>query len=130
MKWPEIIAKSSPVRQQLDRLWCTLRSLLARGVRCARHCYQLAAELCSLLLAGQPVVPLIVKLAAKNLFFDRLRFIATIIGIVFSIVLVNVQMGLFVSFGPHGDHHDRSFIGRFVDRAARHPVVRGSRTAR
>ena len=35
-------------------------------------------------------VPLIVKLAAKNLFFDRLRFIATIIGIVFSIVLVNV----------------------------------------
>ncbi len=44
-------------------------------------------------------VPLIVKLAAKNLFFDRLRFIATIIGIVFSIVLVNVQMGLFVSFG-------------------------------
>ena len=44
-------------------------------------------------------MPLIVKLAAKNLFFDRLRFIATIIGIVFSIVLVNVQMGLFVSFG-------------------------------
>jgi len=44
-------------------------------------------------------VPLIVKLAAKNLFFDRLRFFATIIGIVFSIVLVNVQMGLFVSFG-------------------------------
>ncbi len=44
-------------------------------------------------------VPLIIKLAAKNLFFDRLRFIATIIGIVFSIVLVNVQMGLFVSFG-------------------------------
>ena len=44
-------------------------------------------------------MPLIVKLAAKNLFFDRLRFFATIIGIVFSIVLVNVQMGLFVSFG-------------------------------
>ena len=44
-------------------------------------------------------MPLIIKLAAKNLFFDRLRFIATIIGIVFSIVLVNVQMGLFVSFG-------------------------------
>jgi putative ABC transport system permease protein len=43
--------------------------------------------------------PLIVKLAAQNLFHDRLRFIATIIGIVFSIVLVTVQMGLFVSFG-------------------------------
>jgi putative ABC transport system permease protein len=41
---------------------------------------------------------LIVKLAARNLFHDRLRFIATIIGIVFSIVLVNVQMGLFLSF--------------------------------
>ena len=98
MKWPEIIAKSSAVRQQLDRLWCTLRSLLARGVRCVRHCYQLAAELCSLLLAGQPVVPLVLKLAAKNLFHDRLRFIATIVGIVFSIVLVSVQMGLFLSF--------------------------------
>jgi putative ABC transport system permease protein len=98
MKWPEIIAQSSAVRQQLDRLWCALRSLLARGVRCVRHCYQLAAELCSLLLAGQPVVPLVLKLAAKNLFHDRLRFIATIVGIVFSIVLVSVQMGLFLSF--------------------------------
>ena len=82
MKWPEIIAQLSAVRQQLDRLWCALRSLLARGVRCVRHCYRLAAELCSLLLAGQPVVPLVLKLAAKNLFHDRLRFIATIVGIV------------------------------------------------
>ena len=44
-------------------------------------------------------MPLIVKLAARNLFHDRLRFIATVIGIVFSIVLVTVQMGLFISFG-------------------------------
>jgi putative ABC transport system permease protein len=43
-------------------------------------------------------MPLIFKLAARNLFHDRLRFIATIIGIVFSIVLVIVQMGLFLSF--------------------------------
>jgi putative ABC transport system permease protein len=50
-------------------------------------------------IQGALYVPLIVKLAARNLFYDRLRFIATIIGIVFSIVLVNVQMGLFVSFG-------------------------------
>ena len=98
MKWPEIIAQLSAVRQQLDRLWCALRSLLARGVRCVRHYYRLAAEQYSLLLAGQPVVPLILKLAAKNLFHDRLRFIATVIGIVFSIVLVTVQMGLFLSF--------------------------------
>ena len=38
------------------------------------------------------------KLAFRNLFHDRLRLIATIIGIVFSIVLVTVQMGLYVSF--------------------------------
>src|SRR5580704_7089216 len=43
-------------------------------------------------------MPLILKLAGRNLFHDRLRFIATIIGIVFSIVLVTVQLGLFVSF--------------------------------
>ena len=38
------------------------------------------------------------KLAFRNLFHDRLRLIATVIGIVFSIVLVTVQMGLYVSF--------------------------------
>ena len=41
---------------------------------------------------------LIAKLASRNLFQDRLRFIATIIGIVFSIVLVTIQLGLFLSF--------------------------------
>lgn len=39
------------------------------------------------------------RLASRNLFHDRLRFAATIVGIVFSIVLVTVQMGLFVGFG-------------------------------
>jgi putative ABC transport system permease protein len=43
-------------------------------------------------------MPLIVKLASRNLLQDRLRFIATIIGIVFSIILVSIQMGLFLSF--------------------------------
>ena len=38
------------------------------------------------------------KLAFRNLFHDRLRLIATVIGIVFSIVLVTVQMGLYLSF--------------------------------
>ncbi len=38
------------------------------------------------------------KLAFQNLIHDRLRLIATVIGIVFSIVLVTVQMGLYVSF--------------------------------
>jgi putative ABC transport system permease protein len=41
---------------------------------------------------------LVLKLASRNLFHDRLRFVATIVGIVFSIVLVTVQMGLYVSF--------------------------------
>ena len=45
-----------------------------------------------------PGVPLVIKLAARNLFHDRLRFVATIIGIVFSIVLVAVQLGLFLGF--------------------------------
>jgi putative ABC transport system permease protein len=44
------------------------------------------------------VVPLILKLAGRNLFQDRLRFIATIVGIVFSIILVTIQLGLFLSF--------------------------------
>lgn len=38
-------------------------------------------------------------LAARNLFHDRLRFVATAIGIVFSVVLVMVQMGLYLGFG-------------------------------
>ena len=43
-------------------------------------------------------MPLVFKLAARNLLYDKLRFAATLIGIVFSIVLVTVQLGLFVSF--------------------------------
>jgi putative ABC transport system permease protein len=42
-------------------------------------------------------IPLILTLASRNLFHDRMRFVATIIGIVFSIVLVTVQLGLYVS---------------------------------
>jgi putative ABC transport system permease protein len=42
---------------------------------------------------------LIFTLARRNLFHDRLRFIATLIGIVFSMVLVTVQMGLYLGFG-------------------------------
>jgi putative ABC transport system permease protein len=38
-------------------------------------------------------------LASRNLFHDRLRCIATTVGIVFSVVLVMVQMGLYLGFG-------------------------------
>ena len=51
------------------------------------------------LLTGRKIAPLFFKLAARNLFHDRLRLAATITGILFSVVLVTVQMGLFVSFG-------------------------------
>lgn len=44
-------------------------------------------------------MPLNLILASRNLFHDRLRFVATMIGIVFSIVLVMVQMGLYLGFG-------------------------------
>ena len=44
-------------------------------------------------------MPLNFTLASRNLFHDRLRFVATMIGIVFSVVLVMVQMGLFLGFG-------------------------------
>jgi len=43
-------------------------------------------------------MPLTLVIASRNLLQDRLRFIATIIGIVFSIVLVTVQLGLFLGF--------------------------------
>jgi putative ABC transport system permease protein len=41
---------------------------------------------------------LVIKIASRNLLQDRLRFVGTVVGIVFSIVLVNIQMGLFLSF--------------------------------
>jgi len=44
-------------------------------------------------------MPLSLKLASRNLFHDRLRFLATLVGIVFSIVLVMAQMGLYLGFG-------------------------------
>jgi putative ABC transport system permease protein len=43
-------------------------------------------------------MPLALRLASRNLFHDGLRFIATMIGIVFSVVLVMVQMGLYTGF--------------------------------
>ena len=42
---------------------------------------------------------LVFTLASRNLFQDRLRFLASLVGIVFSVVLVMVQMGLYLGFG-------------------------------
>lgn len=41
-------------------------------------------------------IPMVVKLAYRNLFHDRLSFAVTIIGIVFSVVLVAVQTGIYL----------------------------------
>ena len=68
-----------------------------------------AAAFAAALLTGRKVPPLIFKLAARNLFHDRLRLAATITGIVFSMVLVTVQMGLFVSF--------RTMVTTMIDHA-------------
>ena len=42
---------------------------------------------------------LTLTLASRNLFHDSLRLVATLVGIVFSVVLVMIQMGLFLGFG-------------------------------
>src|SRR3974390_2466059 len=44
-------------------------------------------------------MPLNLTLALRNLFHDRLRFVASTIGIVFSVLLVMVQMGFYLGFG-------------------------------
>jgi putative ABC transport system permease protein len=41
---------------------------------------------------------LVFTLASRNLFQDRLRFVASLVGIVLSVVLVMVQMGLYFGF--------------------------------
>jgi putative ABC transport system permease protein len=69
----------------------------------------LAVKLAAAILTGRIIAPLIFKLAARNLFHDRLRFAATITGIVFSMLLVSVQMGLFVSF--------RTMVTTMIDHA-------------
>ncbi len=55
-------------------------------------------------------MPLDLTLASRNLFQDRLRFVATTIGIVFSVVLVMVQMGLYSGFGQ--------MVTRMIDHAS------------
>lgn len=44
-------------------------------------------------------MPLVLTLALRNLLQDRLRFMAAVTGIVLSVVLILVQMGLFHGFG-------------------------------
>jgi putative ABC transport system permease protein len=41
-------------------------------------------------------IPMVLKLAYRNLFHDRLSFFVTIVGIVFSVVLVAIQSGIYL----------------------------------
>lgn len=41
---------------------------------------------------------LVLTLASRNLFQDRLRFVAALVGIVFSVVLIMAQIGLYAGF--------------------------------
>lgn len=41
-------------------------------------------------------LPMVVKLAYRNLFHDRLSFFVTVVGILFSVVLVAVQSGIYL----------------------------------
>src|SRR4029077_895303 len=83
----------------------TIRGLEKRlGIRLlTRTTRRLARVMSGAIPSFSPVpigllTPLVLKLAARNLLYDKLRFVATVIGIVFSIVLVTIQLGLFVSF--------------------------------
>lgn len=45
-----------------------------------------------------PASTMVGILAIRNLVHDRVRFIVTIVGVVFAVVLVNTQLGLFLGF--------------------------------
>src|ERR1700726_3674494 len=45
---------------------------------------------------GVKAVPMVPKLAYRNLFHDRLSLTVTLVGIVFSVVLVAVQFGIYL----------------------------------
>jgi putative ABC transport system permease protein len=102
MTWGEFISLS---KRQLGNALRRVREFTTGTAFYLQRTGQLAAAV----LAGRILVPLIFKLAARNLFHDRVRFAATITGIVFSMVLVTVQMGLFVSF--------RTIVTTMIDHA-------------
>src|SRR5215467_14927135 len=54
-----------------------------------------AARGASPTMGGKPL-PMVTKLAYRNLFHDRLSLTVTLVGIVFSVVLVAVQFGIYL----------------------------------
>jgi len=41
---------------------------------------------------------IVVSIARKNLFHDKIRFIITLIGVTFSVVLIFAQVGIYLGF--------------------------------
>ncbi len=100
MKWRSLAAASTkPPPEQFPRAakWVFAAFAWVLGILRKSGSW-LAARFWATSESSLLIMPLILKLAARNLFHDRLRFVATIVGIVFSMVLVTVQMGLFLSF--------------------------------
>jgi hypothetical protein len=75
MTWGEFISLS---KRQLGNALRRVREFTTGTAFYLQRTGQLAAAV----LAGRILVPLIFKLAARNLFHDRVRFAATITGIV------------------------------------------------
>src|SRR5262249_49730490 len=72
-------------KQELRSGLRRVREIISRTATYLRPAVQLVGAL----LVGR--APLVCKLAARNLFHDRLRFAATLTGVLFSMVLVTVQ---------------------------------------
>jgi putative ABC transport system permease protein len=64
-------------------------------------------------------MPMIPKLAYRNLFHDRLSLVVTLVGIVFSVVLVAVQFGIYLG--------SENRIAAMLDQAKGGPVGGGAR---
>src|SRR6478672_3090278 len=61
-------------------------------------CRAAVMTLCKFAWSSARHMSLVYTLASRNLFHDRLRFLASLTGIVFSVVLVMVQLGLYFGF--------------------------------
>ena len=95
---PAQLASTEPRKMHKERVASTMHPWRGCIMPAAWHCSARPIRQ-SHGRPSQPAMPLIFTLASRNLFHDRLRFVATVVGIVFSIVLVTVQLGLYLGFG-------------------------------
>ena len=74
-------------------------------------------------------MPMARKLAYRNLFHDRLSLLVTLVGIVFSVVLVAVQCSIYLGSEIPHRRRDGSYRGRPVGGPGRHQELRSSDAA-